>query len=75
MECQTGDGIGGSEIKLDGLYTIQECIQAVKQQYRLANGATSDNPCNNKCLCYAEFGMTSWNGNGGYHSCMWTTGR
>ena len=75
MDCQTGDGVGRSEMKLDKLYTIEECLEAVKQLHPLANGATWKNPCNNKCLCYAEFGMTNWDENGGYKSCTWTTGR
>ena len=75
MKCQIGDGKGSSEIRLDQRYTIQECREAVKQHHPLANGATSENPCNNKCLCYAEFGMTTWKENNRYLSCMWGTGR
>ena len=66
--CKVGDGIGGNEIQLSGTYTIQECIEAVKEQHPTANGATMDANCPNKCRCWAEFGMTTWSGTT-YQSC------
>ena len=37
--CKIGDGTGGSETKLNGLYTIQECIKAVKEKYLIDSSA------------------------------------
>ena len=68
--CQIGDGVGGSEKKLKGSYTIQQCIDAVKVQYPTANGVTRSEPCPNKCSCYAEFAMTGWNDVKSWQSCM-----
>ena len=68
--CQVGDGIGGTEKKLDGLYTIPECLDAVRLYFPSANGVTSQNPCPSKCKCYAEYGMTGWNSNRNWQSCM-----
>ena len=71
MVCKIGDGKGsGNSEKLIGVsYTIQECIDTVKQQHPTANGATMSNPCPNKCACYAEFKMQSWSGSE-YQSCL-----
>ena len=55
-----GDGSGSSEIKLEGTYTIQDCIATVKAKHPKANGITVDKPCINKCNCYAEFSMSGW---------------
>ena len=70
--CKIGDGIGGSEEKLPGSYTIQKCIDAVRLQYPNANGATSTEPCPNECECYAEFGMSEWNSDQSWQSCMFS---
>ena len=69
-KCQIGDGIGGTEKKLDGSYTVEECYAAVRLQFPNANGITSSEPCPNKCKCYAKFGMTSWNSKKIWQSCM-----
>ena len=57
-----GDGYGGSEIKLRGGYTKQECIDKVRLQYPKANGAKMSRmwPTHYFGLCYAEFGMKGW---------------
>ena len=70
--CQIGDGVGGSEKKLTGSYTIQQCIDAVKVQYPTANGVTRSEPCPDKCSCYAEFAMTGWNSATSWQSCMFS---
>ena len=70
--CKIGDGIGGSEKKLPGSYTIQQCIDAVRLQYPNANGATRTEPCPNECECYAEFGMTGWNRDQYWQSCIFS---
>ena len=53
MVCKIGDGKGsGNSEKLIGVsFTIQECVDTVKQQHPTANGATMSNPCPNKCAC------------------------
>ena len=68
LDCRIGDGNGASETGL-GLYTYQECIDEVRKQHPDANGATMENPCPNKCRCYAEFDMTDWSGTK-WQSCM-----
>ena len=56
-----GDGTGGSEKQIPGLYTIEECLAKVKEEYpNTANGITVSNPCKNKCKCYAEINMSDW---------------
>ena len=57
--CNIGDGYGSesSNIGLWGYYTIQECINAVKEQHPTANGAAMSKTCPNKCSCWAEFKM------------------
>ena len=72
QRCQIGDGVGGSEKKLKGSHTIQQCIDAVRLQYPNANGATSTEPCPNECECYAEFGMSEWNSDQSWQSCMFS---
>ena len=74
--CKIGDGVGGSEKKLPDLYTLQQCIDAVRLQYPDANGATMNLPCDGSengfddvCECYAEFGMTGWNSDQSWQSC------
>ena len=57
--CFYGDGYGGSEIKLLGRYTKQECIDAVRRQYPNANGAKMSRYLQHR-ECYAEFGMKDW---------------
>ena len=51
IECQNKDGGGQNKVRVNGQYTVQECIEAVKKNHATANGATSDKPCNNKCAC------------------------
>ena len=60
--CKIGDGKGGHETRLSGIYTIDECIAAVQEQHPTANGATTEKDCPNKCNCWAEFGMKTWSG-------------
>ena len=72
LTCKTGDGVGGSEKKLSGSYTTQECIDAVRLHFPNANGITRSQPCPNKCKCYAEFGMTGWNSKRKWLSCMFS---
>ena len=71
--CKIGDGEGSdnSEIQMSGTYTIQECINAVKEQHPTANGATMSKTCPNKCNCWAEFKMQEWVGSG-YQSCLFS---
>ena len=74
--CKIGDGVGGSdssENQMSGTYTIQECINAVKEQHPTANGASMKNPCPNKCACWAEFKMQKWDGYySDYQSCLFS---
>ena len=74
VECKIGDGKGGSdssEIRMSGNYTIQECINAVKEQHPTANGATMSKTCPNKCSCWAEFEMQIWVGSE-HQSCLFS---
>ena len=74
LRCQIGDGVGvgGSEKKLTGFYTIQQCIDAVKLQHPNANGFTRSEPCPNQCQCFAEFGMTGWDSKQNWQSCRFS---
>ena len=74
LRCQIGDGvgIGGSEKKLTGFYTIQQCSDAVRLQFPNANGFTRSEPCPNRCQCFAEFGMTGWDSKQNWQSCMFS---
>ena len=74
--CQTGSATGDT-IKiqqLTGLYTLRECITAVRQQHPIANGIQITSPCPNNCSCYAVYGMTGWNTTSSYTSCLLTRG-
>ena len=73
LYCPLGDGIGGTEISLGGTFTEEDCIAAVKEQYPSANGATMAANCPNTCSCYAEFGMTGWNTDTYWQSCMFNS--
>ena len=71
--CQRGDGVGGREEKLSGLYSRQQCIDAVSQVTD-ANGFTfgsfaSYGSCGTRCECYAEFDMTGWDNKRTWDSC------
>ena len=55
-------------------YTKQECFDAVRLKFPNANGVTTSEPCPNECKCYAEFGMTGWNSEKGWLSCMFSKG-
>jgi len=73
-ECQRGDGVGGTEKKLSGLYSRQQCIEAVRSQFPEANGFTfgswsSYGSCGTKCECYAEFSMNGWDNKRTWESC------
>ena len=72
QRCQIGDGVGGSEKKLTGFYTIQQCSDAVKLQFPNANGFTRSEPCPNQCQCFAEFGMTGWDSKRNWQSCKFS---
>ena len=70
--CPLGDGVGGYETHIVGSFTVEGCINAVKEQYPSANGATMEAECPNSCSCWAEFGMTGWSGTS-YQSCMFNS--
>ena len=62
LECKIGDGIGGSEINTEELFSsLQECIDHVKENYPDANGVTFETSCTDSCECYAENAMYTWN--------------
>ena len=60
IDCRKGDGRGGTEERLIGNYTVQQCVTKVKEQYPTANGASMDFECPYKCSCWAEFDMDRW---------------
>ena len=75
--CQRGNGVGGSENKLSGLYSRQQCIEAVRLQFPKANGFTfgsfgSYGSCGTECECYAEFDMTDWDNKRTWESCKFS---
>ena len=79
LECKIGDGIGGSEINTEELFSsLQECIDHVKENYPNANGATFQTSCTDSCKCYAEIGMNEWLTNdysvNNYESCKYELG-
>ena len=75
MVCEMGDGIGSSEILLDGLYTHQGCLDAVRRNHPDANGAKMGDHSLGDVPCYAEFGMTDWDSSAtDWHTCMFTAG-
>ncbi len=58
----TGDGIGGTEVRIYGTYSKEDCYamcSTMKKNGVYANGATTDKKTNK--LCYCEFGMTKRN--------------
>ena len=77
-KCEDGSADGGSEKLLPHLYTSQQCIDAVRKQYRRANGFTMDFPCDwpKKCNCWAVFDMTGWNSDQKlWKTCRFHTGK
>ena len=68
-ECKLGGWAGGSEEKLLGTFSKENCILAVKQQYPTANGVSWDYSCGRECNCYAEFGMSGSSAGADYYSC------
>ena len=75
--CQNGSATGDT-IKiqqLTGLYTLRECITAVRQQHPIANGIQITSPCPNNCSCHAVYGMTGWNTTSSYKSCLLPRGK
>ena len=71
--CQFGGAISGSEPYLSGPYTLQECIDLVREKHPGANGFSRDEPCHStelKCNCYAQIGLTGWGTSNYYHTCM-----
>ena len=77
-KCETGSAVGGSKTLLPDLYEVQECIDAVRKQYRRANGFTMDFPCDypKKCNCWAVFDMTGWNSDQKlWKTCRFHTGK
>ena len=62
-KCKTGIAVGRSVKLQPHLYTVQECIDVVRSQHRVANGFTMEYPCGppKKCNCSAVFNMTGWN--------------
>ena len=69
VDCRKGDGLGGTEVLLNGNYTIQKCVSEVKKQHPTANGASVNIDCSNNCSCWAEFGMDRWSGSN-YQACL-----
>jgi len=72
--CDQGDGIGGYEIHLGIAADRNDCVNKVKNQKPMANGATfktcggGDNSgCGN---CFAEFDMNDRNDNENFESCI-----
>ena len=63
-----GDGTGGLEVGIGNADTAQECAQMVRSTSPTANGATYSNTGGTGC--YAEFGMTGQNSNGGWQTCF-----
>ena len=80
-KCETGSAVGGSKKLLPNLYTVQECIDAVRKQYHAANGFTMNFPCgsypNYKCNCVAVFAMKGWNSHQheNYKTCRFHKGK
>ena len=77
-KCETGSAVGGSKSLLPDLYTVQECIDAVRKQYHAANGFTMNFPCGppKKCNCVALFDMKVWNSNQKpYKTCRFHKGK
>ena len=77
--CDKGDGTGGYETHLGIAANIKDCVNKVRKQEPLANGATFKN-CgggdNSGCgNCFAEFDMNDRNNNGNFESCIFETGR
>ena len=62
-KCKTGIAVGRSVKLQPHLYTVQECIDVVRSQHRVANGFTMEYPCGppKKCNCSAVFNTTGWN--------------
>ena len=69
----TGDGTGGTEVRVGTAASAQACATLVHQMEPSANGATySSGPSMTASAeCYAEFGMTGDNDSASWQSCMW----
>ena len=63
-----GDGIGSSEIEVGQADSSDECAASVYETHPSANGATYSN--DGGTSCYAEFGVTSNNGNTAWQTCI-----
>ncbi len=62
LSWATGDGIGGTELRIYGTSSKEDCYarcRNTKVNGVYANGATTDKKTNK--LCYCEFGMTKRN--------------
>ena len=77
--CDQGDGTGGYEKHLGKAANRKDCVNKVRNQEPLANGATfkscgggSNSGCGN---CFAEFDMNDSNDNEDFESCVFETGR
>merc|ERR1712126_232661 len=75
--CDKGDGTGGYEIHLGIAANMKDCLNKVRNQKPLANGATfkncgggSNSGCGN---CFAEFCMNDSNDNENFESCLFET--
>ena len=59
-----------------GPYTLQECIDVVRNNYPGAEAFSRPEPCHStvgeKCACMAQIGIAgvNWNPSNGYHSCV-----
>ena len=73
LDCMIGDGIGTGEKQIQkngsNLLTRKECIDEVRKQEPTANAATSAYDCDDKCACYAKFGMGGWNNKQIWYTC------
>ena len=74
VDCQfqQGDGVGGYEIEVSRRpMTTEKCINAcerLKNRFPGINGVTVHQSGFGRCYC--EIGMTSWNQNKEWKSCM-----
>ena len=69
-ECKfsDGEGVGGAKREAGFADTREDCVVLDRSAYPTANGVTYGG--NGGTMCYAEFGVTSSNGNVGWQSCI-----
>ena len=71
-DCRFGDGNGGTETKLSGKFTMDNCIKAVREQHPTANGAKMNTYCPSTCSCYANMPGYDDYSSSGYQSCIFS---